>query len=136
MRKDDFIEKAQKIHNNKYDYIKFNYINTKTKGVIICPIHGDFLQSPDAHLRGQGCPKCKSSKLESILMKLFRKNNIAYTYQYKITGDKQLSCDFFLDDYNIVVECQGEQHFTPTSFDGDKSEEKCEKSYAKSQRKI
>lgn len=64
-------------------------------------------------------------------MNLFRKNNIAYTYQYKITGDKQLSCDFFLDDYNIVVECQGEQHFTPTSFDGDKSEEKCEKSYEK-----
>lgn len=131
MTKDDFIEKAQKIHNNKYDYIKFNYINTKTQGVIICPIHGDFLQSPDAHLRGQGCPKCKSSKLENILMNLFRKNNIAYTYQYKITSDKQLSCDFFLNNYHIVIECQGEQHFIPTSFDNDKSEEKCKENYEK-----
>lgn len=131
MTKDDFIEKAQKIHNNKYDYIKFNYINAKTEGVIVCPIHGDFLQTPDAHLRGEGCPKCKSSKLENILMGLFEKNNIKYTYQYRIGADKKLSCDFFLEDYGIVVECQGEQHFTPTSFDGDKSEEKCEKSYEK-----
>ena len=131
MAKDDFVEKAQKIHNNKYDYIKFNYINAKTEGVIVCPIHGDFLQSPDAHLRGKGCPKCKSSKLENILMRLFEKNNIKYTYQYKIETDKKLSCDFFLDNYNIIIECQGEQHFIPTSFDGDKSEEKCEKTYEK-----
>ena len=64
-------------------------------------------------------------------MNLFRKNNIAYTYQYKITSDKQLSCDFFLNNYHIVIECQGEQHFIPTSFDNDKSEEKCKENYEK-----
>ena len=36
------------------------YIKTKKeKVIIICPIHGEFLQSPDGHLRGQGCPECK-----------------------------------------------------------------------------
>lgn len=129
--KDDFIEKAQKIHGDKYDYTKFNYINAKTEGLIICPIHGDFLQTPDAHLRGQGCPKCKSSKLENILMKFFEKNNINYTYQYKLKDDKVLFCDFLLNEYNIIVECQGEQHFIPTSFDKDKNKEKCEETYEK-----
>lgn len=53
-----FVEKAKQIHNNFYDYSKANYINAKTKVVIICPIHGEFEQTPDAHLKGQRCPKC------------------------------------------------------------------------------
>ena len=128
---EEYVNKLKQVHGEKYDYSKVKYINAKEKIDIICPIHGVFKQLPYQHLKGQGCPKCKSSKLENILMRLFEKNNIKYTYQYRIGADKKLSCDFFLDDYGIVVECQGEQHFTPTSFDGDKSEEKCEKSYEK-----
>jgi len=54
-----FIKKASIIHNNKYDYSKVDYINTKTKVIIICPIHGEFLQTPNSHLKGRGCPNCK-----------------------------------------------------------------------------
>lgn len=36
-------------------------------------------------------------------------------------------CDFFLNEHNIVVECQGEQHFVPTSFGNNKTEEFCKK---------
>ena len=63
-----FIQDAIKVHNNKYNYSKVNYINNKTKVKIICPIHGDFLQTPHAHLRGQGCPRCasKESHLNSV----------------------------------------------------------------------
>lgn len=53
-----FIEKANKIHNGKYDYSKVNYTNSKTKVTITCPIHGDFEQEPASHLMGHGCPKC------------------------------------------------------------------------------
>jgi hypothetical protein len=55
-----FIEEANKIHNNKYDYSKVNYIDSKSKVIIICKNHGDFLQQPSNHLFGigQGCPKC------------------------------------------------------------------------------
>ena len=35
------------------------YVNSKTKLIITCPIHGDFEQLAEAHLKGQGCPKCK-----------------------------------------------------------------------------
>ena len=128
---EEYIHKLKQVHGDKYDYSKVNYINAKEKIDIICPRHGIFKQLPYQHLKGQGCPKCKSSKLENILMNLFRKNNIAYTYQYKITGDKQLSCDFFLNNYYMIIECQGEQHFIPTSFDNDKSEEKCKENYEK-----
>ena len=59
---DEFIAKAKKIHGDKYDYSKVEYVNRKTKVCIICPKHGEFWQTPSAHLRGQGCPKCKSKK--------------------------------------------------------------------------
>ena len=58
----EFIEKANKVHNNKYDYSKVNYINEKVPIIIICPIHGEFRQKPYAHLQGKGCFECKGSK--------------------------------------------------------------------------
>ena len=53
-----FIQVANQIHNFKYDYSKVNYINTKHKINIICPIHGESLQYPNDHINGCGCPKC------------------------------------------------------------------------------
>ena len=61
---DDFIQKADIIHNNKFDYTKTTYINSTTKVVIICPIHGEFEQKPVYHLQKNGCPRCASSKGE------------------------------------------------------------------------
>jgi hypothetical protein len=59
--KEKFIKKANNIHNNKYDYIKFDYINSSIKGIIICPEHGEFLQSPNKHINAkQQCPKCSN----------------------------------------------------------------------------
>jgi len=58
----EFIEEADKVHNYKYDYSKSIYTIAKEKLIITCPEHGDFLQTPDAHLRGSGCPKCKARK--------------------------------------------------------------------------
>lgn len=59
MKKEEFVEKAIKIHGNKYDYSKVEYVNNKTNVCIICPEHGEFWQAPDKHInRKQGCPKC------------------------------------------------------------------------------
>ena len=54
----NFIEKAHKIHNNKYEYLKTQYIKWGEKVVITCPSHGDFEQTPRDHLSNRGCPKC------------------------------------------------------------------------------
>jgi hypothetical protein len=55
---DEFINKANTIHKNKYGYSKFIYKNAKTNGIIICPNHGEFLQTPDSHLHRKGCRLC------------------------------------------------------------------------------
>ncbi len=56
---EEFIEKARKIHGDKYDYSKVVYVNTKTKVCIICPEHGEFWMKPNDHLcRQYGCHKC------------------------------------------------------------------------------
>ena len=53
------------VHGLFYDYSKFVYINSRTKGIIICPIHGEFLQTPSNHLAGQKCPKCNDNILDN-----------------------------------------------------------------------
>ena len=51
----EFIKKAKEIHGDKYDYSKVDYVNTLTPVTIVCPEHGEFLQSPHDHLDGCGC---------------------------------------------------------------------------------
>lgn len=56
-----FIERAVAVHGNEYIYDKVEYVNARTKVLIVCPTHGDFWQVPDSHLHGSGCKKCKSA---------------------------------------------------------------------------
>ena len=60
--KDYFINKANIKHNFKYDYSKVEYKNSLTNVIIICPIHGEFTQTPQNHLRGRGCSLCANMK--------------------------------------------------------------------------
>jgi len=53
-----FLDRAKEAHGDTYDYSKVEYKNTSIKVKIICPEHGIFHQSPEKHVRGQGCPKC------------------------------------------------------------------------------
>lgn len=57
-RTSQFIEKAIKIHGNKFDYSKVEYNGSHTKVSLQCLEHGEFYQSPTNHLSGNGCPKC------------------------------------------------------------------------------
>ena len=65
---EEFIMKANGVHNGKYDYSKVEYVNNSTKVCIICPEHGEFWQTPHNHLHGYGCPTCRneSFKLANI----------------------------------------------------------------------
>ena len=116
-----FEKKAKEIHGNKYDYSKVDYVNQKTKVCIICPEHGEFWQTPNGHLNGNGCPKCKMPLLEKKVEKILNENNIKYIHQYRnkdIFGLQSL--DFYLPDYNLGIECQGEQHFRPVKYRSEK----------------
>ena len=70
----DFIQKAHKIHDNKYDYSKVIYKNTDTDITIICLKHGEFIQRPDHHLRGSGCGKCAGVQL--LTLQEFKESSI------------------------------------------------------------
>ena len=56
-----FIERSNAIHNGKYDYSKVEWVNTRIKVEIVCPVHGSFFQKPFKHLEGQGCPNCRKN---------------------------------------------------------------------------
>jgi hypothetical protein len=58
-----FIDKANKIHNNEYDYSETKYINCSTKVIIICHKHEEIYKFeivPHDHINGdkRGCPIC------------------------------------------------------------------------------
>lgn len=55
---EEFIAEVKEKYGDKYDLSKVKYVNKNVKICIICPIHGEFWQSPHNHLRGQGCPQC------------------------------------------------------------------------------
>ena len=117
---DEIIKQLNVIHNNKYQYpfIENEYVNNKTKLTIICPEHGEFKQTLNKHLNfKQGCPFCNESHMEKEIQNLLP-NTIR---QKKFEWLGQQSLDFYLPEYNIAIECQGEQHFKPIKHFGGKN---------------
>ena len=97
-----FIKKATQRHHGKYSYKKIqSYKNGKTKVEIVCPIHGSFWQSPDAHQRGQGCPLCGHvntgvfwrDSQNDFIRKAINKHGKKYTYEkVKYEGSQKPVC--------------------------------------------
>lgn len=118
-----FIEKANKTHNNKFKYLNTIYINAKSPVKINCEKHGEFTQTPNAHLNGHGCPFCSESKGEYIIATLLKEKNVNFVRQKRFNECRNiipLSFDFYLPDHKICVEFNGIQHYKPiTIFDGD-----------------
>lgn len=115
---EECIKRFKEVHGDKYIYNKTIYKSSNKKLLITCPIHGDFEQTPYAHLKGQGCPFCNCSKLENEIKQLLIKNNIEFEQQKHFKWLGRMSLDFYLPKYNIAIECQGEQHFKAFDFFG------------------
>lgn len=113
---EDILERFNQAHGRFYEYDISTYKNTIEKIRIICPIHGEFWQSPKAHIRGQGCPVCKRSHLELEVENLLIQNNIRFEREYSSLWLSPLRLDFYLPDYSIGIECQGLQHFENVDF--------------------
>lgn len=106
-----FIEKALKVHNNKYDYSKVNYTGSKNKITIICNIHGEFYQLPSYHLFGHNCPACRVYKNENECRNIIE----------ELTGEKfikerpnflnKLEYDGYNHDLKLAFEYNGTQHY-------------------------
>lgn len=55
---EDVLTRFYERHGDRYDYSRVEYMDTRTKVVIICREHGPFEQGPAEHWKGQGCPPC------------------------------------------------------------------------------
>lgn len=118
---EEYIYQCNNVHRGKYDYTKTIYLGVFNKTKIICPIHGEFEQTPNNHLSGAGCPICKESKGELEIRNFLTKNKIKFINQYRFTDcrdKKPLPFDFYLPDYNLCIEFQGEQHYRPINYFG------------------
>ena len=116
--KNSFFQVSKKIHDDKYNYSKVNYVNNYTKIEIICPVHGSFWQEPGEHKRGRGCPKCNESSGEKKIEIFLKENNINYETQKRFKELKGLSYDFYISSKNILIEFNGEQHYKPIEYFG------------------
>lgn len=115
--KDDFISSANLIHDNKYDYSNVVYKNTKEKVSILCPLHGEFWQSPSKHVIGkQGCPECSKNKVWDTRVRRTTEEFIKLSKE--VHGDKY---DYSKTDYRginekVIIICHeidtktGEEH--------------------------
>lgn len=113
-----FIKKARELHGDKYNYSKTKYIKGNKKVCITCPIHGDFWQRTNNHLNGDGCPICRESKLEKEIRKYFNNFKRQQTFEW-LKKTNNLYLDFYDEENNIAIECQGEQHFIDKGKFGD-----------------
>ena len=131
----EFIEKANIRHGNKYDYSKASYINYTTKVVIICKKHDEFTQTPVIHLNGSGCPICVN-KTEQLLYEKLKLKYSSTQHNFRVDWCKKIRClpfDFCIEERKIIIELDGAQHFkqimnwkTPKEqFENDKYKEKC-----------
>lgn len=97
-----------------------DYTRTHNKALFKCCKCGyQFRATPHNVLQGSRCPKCSVvSKGEELVSKFLEENNMQYIPQMKFdglvgVGGRKLSYDFYLPEYNILIEYQGIQHYQP-----------------------
>lgn len=125
---------VRKSHEEYIDNVHFVNQNIEVLGVYIsaqtsilhkCKICGcEWFAKPNAILSGKGCPKCKESKGEKAVSFWLDKMNILYEPQKRFPDCKDikpLPFDFYLPEYNICIEYQGQQHYESIEYFGGKS---------------
>lgn len=114
METQDFINKSIKVHGDKYSYDKYEYINSRTKVIITCNIHGDFEQMPHQHLLGKGCSLCGKiamankfrKPLQNFIDEASRLHNNAYDYTHVVYKNNNIKI-------NIGCKIHGQFYQTP-----------------------
>ena len=121
---EEFIAKARKVHGDKYDYSKVEYISTHIEVCIICPDHGEFWQKPSKHLsRGDGCPSCSlisepifRKVLQEITSLKFPKKKPEWLRNPNTNSLLELDC--YNQKTKIAFELQGIHHYGPVEHWG------------------
>lgn len=112
LTKEKFIERAKKIHGDKYDYSFVDYKNAWEKVKVFCKsCNTFFLVFPHLHAgtsNQTGCPHCLESKGVRKIRVYLENNNIEFEQEYKLNN---VFLDFYIPSKKIALEIDGEQHF-------------------------
>jgi len=105
----DWVERFVGTHGNKYDYSLVKYVDYKKNVKIICKEHGEFLQTPDNHYRGQQCPKCKGQRIRLSKQMPFetfvKKAEIVHKNKFTYRCDKWEN----LNTSRVIVKCEHDE---------------------------
>jgi protein-arginine kinase activator protein McsA len=111
---EETIADFRKVHGDRYDYYKVDYVNANTKVLIICPEHGEFTQKPNHHKKGHGCPECGS--ISGTKSNTLTTQQVIKDFQ-KVHGDRY---DYSKVDYKntktkVLIICQEHGEFWQSS---------------------
>lgn len=114
---DEFIKKAQMVHGDRYLYNHVDYINTRTKVVIECRLHGLWSQKPNLHILGHNCRECSrevtknknSIDNEEFIKKCQLVHGDRYLYHKVNYINKRTKVDIICHEHGVF-------HTIPTHF--------------------
>lgn len=102
----EFKFKARQVHKNKFDYSEVLYENNKKHVNIVCPIHGNFLQTPGDHLAGKGCSKCSKYTTRwdtnSFIQRVDKIHKGIYDYS---------ETTYTTNKYKVIIKCKSHGNF-------------------------
>lgn len=130
MTKENFIQKANDVHENKYEYDSVIYVNNRTPITIYCKKHKKYFnQLPTHHLRKAGCPTCggkEQSNTEDFIAKAITIYGDKYSYDF---------VDYITARIKVIITCKTHGNFetTPDSFLRGSECPKCYSSFSKKQ---
>lgn len=116
-----FINKANKLFDNKYDYSKANIYSSQSEIEIICKVHGSFFKRVEKHLLGRGCPECDKSRQYSKQSDNWL-NSLGFPVlrEYRIPEKKTRVVDGYDPTTNTVYQYHGDYwHGNPKRFNPD-----------------
>lgn len=138
---ESFITKSIEIHGTLYDYSLVQYTGSQDPVNIICSKHGVFSQIARDHITGCGCPDCGGSRGEAKIKQILQRTDQQYIQQQSYEACRNilpLPFDFYLPEYDILLEYNGIQHYqfvqhfhrTLEGFEEQKRKDKIKKAYA------
>lgn len=123
-----FIQKANTVHNNSYDYSKVTFENLHEYITVICKNHNyEFTCEANSHLKGWGfCPKCSEENKDRIyapvlgkyvIKSLITTEEIIQRFK-KVHGDKfnYSKVNYIHSDEPVIVICQRNHEFLTTVY--------------------
>lgn len=126
----DFVERANKVHNNKFDYSKAEFCNSYSKIKIVCTIcNKSFFQTPRSHLSGNGCLFCAINNKTGSYDLFVEKANKIHHYKYDYSKSEYIK---FGIKVKIICNIHGIFEQTPNSHLSGKGCPKCADEYTSS----